>query len=149
MNQRAMGLALISVLLLSGCSTTRMSSGSMSLEGQIDSDIKADVEVGQRISGESSFATLFSVINIGGPTEFADGVTYGTASGGSAGLLGSVLGGGPVAKAKSAAAHDALTSSGADLIVSPQYSIQVKDYVVYKKLDVTVEGYKGTINSIE
>ena len=150
MDKRVIALALASVMVLSGCSTTRMSSGSMSLDGQIKSDVEADVEVGERISGKSEFSTLFSVISLGNaPTQFVDGVTYGAASGNGGGLLGSVFGGGAVAKAKSAAAYQAISKSGADVIVAPQYSIEKKDYMVYKTLKVEVEGYKGTINSIE
>ncbi|EGH17386.1 putative lipoprotein, partial [Pseudomonas savastanoi pv. glycinea str. race 4] len=49
---------------------------------------------------------------------------------------------------KTTAAFKAVKSSGADLIVAPRYEVSIKDYFIFKKVDVKVTGSKGNINSI-
>ncbi|MFH7423320.1 hypothetical protein RA276_33360, partial [Pseudomonas syringae pv. tagetis] len=71
--------------------------------------------------------------------------TYGGASGG--GGLGLALPD-PVSTTKAAAAYKAVKSSGADLIVAPPYEVSIKYKIIIKKVDVKVNGSKGSINSI-
>lgn len=128
----------------SGCVSYNVSQPTAPLEGTVKTDLKADVKVGGIISGESSTNVLFNFLSIGGDTQFADGVAYGGASGGGMGLA--LLD--PVSTAKAAAAYKAVKSSGADLIVAPRYEVNVKDYFIFKKVNVKVTGNKGSINSI-
>jgi hypothetical protein len=110
---------------------------------------QADVKVGETISGQSSTNILFNFFAFGGDTQFADGVVYGAGGGG-----GGALGGlglpipDPISTTKAAAAYKAVKSSGADLIVAPRYEVNVKDYFIFKKVDVKVTGNKGSISSI-
>lgn len=128
---------------LTGCSSMNVSSTPVPLAGTVDTDIKADIEVGEKITGSSS-ATKVLFFTIGGETEYADGVAYGDAGGNSPlAALDSV------APVKAAAAYNAIQSSGADVIVAPRYTVKKKDYLVYGTIDVTVEGYKGTIKSVK
>ncbi|OCR24220.1 lipoprotein [Pseudomonas syringae] len=133
----------------SGCVSYNMSQPSAPLEGVVKSDLKADIKVGEAISGQSSTNILFNFFAFGGDTQFADGVVYGAGGGG-----GGALGGlglpipDPVAQAKAAAAYKAVKSSGADLIVAPRYEVNIKDYFIFKKVDVKVTGNKGSISSI-
>jgi hypothetical protein len=117
----------------SGCVSYNMSQPVASLSGDVKTDLKADVKVGEVISGESSTNVLFGWLNIGGDNQFADGVSYGGASGGGIGLPLPD----PVSSAKAAAAYKAVKSSGSDLIVAPRYEVNVK-----------VTGNKGSIQSI-
>ncbi|WP_122571218.1 hypothetical protein [Pseudomonas viridiflava] len=128
----------------SGCVSYNVSQPTAPLEGTVKTDLKADVKVGGIISGESSTNVLFNFLSIGGDTQFADGVAYVGASGGGMGLALPD----PVSTAKAAAAYKAVKSSGADLIVAPRYEVNVKDYFIFKKVDVKVTGNKGSINSI-
>lgn len=128
---------------LTGCSTMNMSASSMPLTAPIETDVKADVQVGEKITGESS-VTQVLFFTLGAPTEFADGVAYGGGGGGGSMLFG----GGAVGAAKAGAAYQAITSSGADVIVLPRYTVKEKNYFLFKKIDVTVDGYKGTIKSV-
>jgi hypothetical protein len=128
---------------LSGCSSLNVSSNSMPVTAPLQTDIKADVEVGEKISGKAS-VTKILFFTIGSDKQFADGVSYG----GSGGGMGLPFGD-PVSKAKSAAAYKAVTSSGADIIVAPRYTVETDDFVVFGTINVTVEGYKGTIKSIK
>ncbi|KPW42531.1 hypothetical protein ALO95_04236 [Pseudomonas syringae pv. antirrhini] len=129
----------------SGCVSYNVSQPSAPLEGTVKTDLKADVKVGGTITGESSTNVLFNFLSFGGDNHFADGVTYGGASGG--GGLGLALPD-PVSTAKAAAAYKAVNSSGADLIVAPRYEVSVQDYFIFKKVNVKVTGSKGSISSI-
>jgi len=128
----------------SGCVSYNMSQPTASLSGDVKTDLKADVKVGEVISGESSTNVLFGWLNIGGDNQFADGVSYGGASGGGMGLPLPD----PVSSTKAAAAYKAVKSSGSDLIVAPRYEVTVNDYFIFKKVNVKVTGNKGSIQSI-
>lgn len=128
---------------MTGCSSLNVSSSPVPLNGSVDTDIKADIEVGEKITGASS-ATKILLFTLSDDNEYADGMTYGNGGGGGlSGLLD------PVSAVKSAAAYNAISASGADVIVAPRYTVKKNDYVVYSTIDVTVEGYKGTIKSVK
>ncbi|MBK5539480.1 hypothetical protein JFV28_03725 [Pseudomonas sp. TH05] len=127
-----------------GCVSYNMSQPSAPIDSQVKADLKADVAVGEAISGQSSVNVLFGVFKFGGDSQFADGVSYGGQSSGGLGGLGLD----PVAAVKSAAAFKAVKASGADLIVAPRYEVTEEDYFVFKKVSVTVKGNKGSIRSI-
>ena len=129
----------------SGCVSYNMSQPAASLSGEVKTDLKADVKVGETITGESSANVLFGWLSIGGDNQFADGVSYGGAGGG--GGMGLPLPD-PVSSAKAAAAYKAVKSSGSDLIVAPRYEVTVKDYFILKQVNVKVTGNKGSIQSI-
>ena len=127
---------------MSGCSSLNVSSSSMPVTAPLQTDVKADVEVGEKISGKAS-VTKVLFFTISSDKQFSDGVSYGGSTGGGLPF------GDPVAKAKSAAAYKAIESSGADIIVAPRYTVETEDFVVFGTINVTVEGYKGTIKSIK
>jgi len=126
----------------SGCVSYNMSQPSAPISGAVTADLKANVKVGEQISGESSTNILFGWLSVGGDTQFADGVTYGGAGGSAIGLPD------PISAVKAAAAYKAVKSSGSDLIVAPRYEVTVEDYIVFKKVNVKVTGNKGSIDSI-
>lgn len=141
------GLATL-IATTSGCVSYNMSQPSAPLEGVVKSDLKADVKVGETISGESSTNILFNFFAFGGDTQFADGVVYGGGAGGGAlGSLGLPIPD-PISTTKAAAAYKAVKSSGAGLIVAPRYEVNVEDYFIFKKVGVKVTGNKGSISSI-
>ena len=126
----------------SGCVSYNMSQPSAPISGAVTADLKANVKVGEQISGESSTNILFGWLSVGGDTQFADGVTYGGGGGSAIGLPD------PISAVKAAAAYKAVKSSGSDLIVAPRYEVTVEDYIVFKKVNVKVTGNKGSIDSI-
>lgn len=139
-----MSTALAAVIVTaSGCTSYNVNQPSAPMDGVVKTDLKADVRVGEAITGESSVNILFGFLKFGGDSQFADGVAYGGAEGGS--MLNAFD---PVSSAKSAAAFKAVKSSGADLIVAPRYEVSVQDYFVFKKVDVKVTGNKGNIAGI-
>ncbi|AAY91135.1 hypothetical protein D3X12_14040 [Pseudomonas protegens] len=132
------------VATAAGCTSYNTSQPSSPIDSQVKADLKADVVVGEAISGQSSVNILFGFLKFGGDSQFADGVAYG---GDGSGALGG-LGFDPVSAVKSAAAFKAVKSSGADLIVAPRYEVSEENYFVFKKVSVTVKGNKGSIRSI-
>jgi hypothetical protein len=126
----------------SGCVSYNASQPTAPISGSVTADLKANVQVGEQISGESSTNILFGWLNVGGDNQFADGVTYGGDGGSPLGMLD------PVSSVKAAAAYKAVKSSGSDLIVAPRYEVTVEDYFIYKKVNVKVTGNKGSIASI-
>ena len=139
-------LAAVATLIAttSGCVSYNVSQPTAALSGDVKTDLKADVKVGETISGESSTNILFGWLALGGDSQFADGVTYGAAGGSSMGLPLPD----PVSNAKAAAAYKAVKSSGADLLVAPRYEVTVNDYFIFKQVNVKVTGNKGSIKSI-
>ncbi|AZD28583.1 hypothetical protein [Pseudomonas chlororaphis] len=135
-------IALSTIIAVSGCTSYNISQPAAPIDSQVKADLKADVAVGEAISGQSSVNILFGVLKFGGDNQFADGVTYGGDTGGGLGMLD------PVSAVKSAAAYKAVKASGADLIVAPRYEVSEENYFVFKKVSVTVKGNKGSIRSI-
>lgn len=129
------------VALASGCATHNVSQYPSTVNAMVEAPLKADIQVGERITGASSSSILFGFINLGSDTKYADGVNYGV-TGGPLALMD------PMAKVKSAAAYNALSASGADIIIAPRYTVDVSDYLIYKQIKVNVTGYKGTIKKI-
>lgn len=127
---------------ITGCSSMNMSSNSMPLTAPVETNVKADIQVGQKITGQSS-VTKVLFFTLGADKEFADGVAYGGSQGSSLPF------GDPVSNAKASAAYKAVKSSGADVIVLPRYTVKTQNYFLFSKIDVTVEGYKGTIKSVK
>jgi len=127
----------------SGCVSYNNSQPSSPIDSTVKADLKADIAVGDAISGQSSVNVLFGFLKFGGDSQFADGVSYGGQSGALSGL-----GLDPVSAVKSAAAYKAVKSSGADLIVAPRYEVNEENYFIFKKVSVTVKGNKGNIRSI-
>ncbi|BAV73885.1 hypothetical protein TRE132_19300 [Pseudomonas chlororaphis subsp. aurantiaca] len=136
-------IALSTIIAVSGCTSYNISQPAAPIDSQVKADLKADVAVGEAISGQSSVNILFGVLKFGGDNQFADGVTYGGDTGGGLGMLD------PVSAVKSAAAYKAVKASGADLIVAPRYEVSEENYFVFKKVSVTVKGNKGSIRSIK
>ncbi len=126
--------------LLAGCSSVNTSQPTNALIGRVDSSVKADVAVGEKIHGEATAKVLFGFIKWGEGNHYADGVNYGTSD--ALSLVDAS------SSAKSAAAYNAVQASGADLIVAPRYTVTVNSYVLYKTVHVKVDGYKGTIAGI-
>ena len=129
-------------LATSGCMSHNVSQPTAPIAGSVTADLKAKIEVGGKITGQSSSNILFGMLKISGDSEFADGVAYDGAPGPAFSLPD------PVSATKAAAAFNAVKSSGADLIVAPRYAVSVEDYLVFKKVNVTVTGNKGIIKNI-
>jgi len=136
-------------LTLSACTALNVSGPAVELNpgAIVSTAYKPDIEVGQKIQGTAQSVSILG-IQIKGPSSFADG--YGTVASAPfpLSLIASVN---PTGRAKSGAAYEAMSSSGADLIVAPQYTIKTTKTMLglIKTIEVSVVGYKGTIKSIQ
>tara|TARA_B110000263_G_C15056889_1_gene395570 strand:- start:227 stop:559 length:333 start_codon:yes stop_codon:yes gene_type:complete len=92
--------------------------------------ITADVTVGEKITGTAKESYLFKFFKLSGTSKYLDNVG----------------GGGNVC---SAAAYDAVNSSGADVIVNPQYVRTMSSNLFTSSEECTVTGYKGTLSTFE
>ena len=133
--------AAVVVLTTTGCMSHNVSQPNAPIAGTVTADLKANIDVGGEITGQSTSNILFGVLKISGDSEFADGVTYG-------GPAPAFSLPDPISATKAAAAYKAVKSSGSDLIVAPRYAVSVQDYFIFKKVNVTVTGNKGSIKSI-
>ena len=138
---------LLSFLIVS-CSTINQSANSAGIS---TIQLEPNVEVGGKIKGSSNALVLFGLFELpGGSNKYIDGVSVGGGSGGIS--LGPIQLPNPFDKSgklKSAALYQAMHSSGADLIVNPQYVITVHNMILFKNYKVDVSGYKGTINGFK
>ena len=118
-------LTLISILLICGaCSTINKSYINAPVGVSASVELDADVTIGDEITGSAQETILFGVIQISGPSKYADNVFGGV---------------------KSAAAYNALESSGADVIVNPQYVFEVNNNLIIKTTKCTVTGLAGKV----
>jgi len=123
------------LLLCSSCASSLHKSGlGASVNVAANVSLDADVVVGEKIEGSATQTFLFKGrffpgIKLSGPSKYLD----------------NVAGGGVCA----AAAYEAITSSGSDVIVNPQYVITHNKDLITSTEECTVTGYKGTITEIK
>ena len=124
-------LSLMFLFLCVSCSSSLNSSGiggGVNVSANISVD--ADVTVGEKIQGTAKESYLFKFFKLSGTSKYLDNVG----------------GGGNVC---SAAAYDAVNSSGADVIVNPQYVRTNTSNLFICTEECTVTGYKGTLSAFE
>ena len=128
-------LTVLFLLIGQGCSSFNQSHIYSDLNLSTKSELNAEITVNTntKLRGSASSTLLFGLLKIGGDSKYSDG--YG-------GL-------GAVGKTKSAAAFKALSGSDADILVSPQYVVEVNNQIWRKTIRVTVTGYGGKIDRIK
>lgn len=151
-------LSLYVVVLTSGCISHNANTNSAPLQVRLTAnELKADVTVGEKISGQGKAVYLFYFIPLPGTsTNYAKGVLYD----------GSVITNGAVyphtvtdvpffsffqaseSRAVGAATYDAVTKSNADVIIAPRYEVEMQNYFIFQLEEAKVHGYKGTIKNI-
>ncbi len=141
------GSLLLGSMLITSCVTTNrgfQSSPVISRNVQLD-PIKADIKVDEKskLKGESSSA-YFLIFRVSGDNTFADGINYSTDA--SSSLLSQLnpmklAQAGRLNKVRGAAAYKALSSGDYDVLVHPNYTTTVENYLIFKKYTVKVEGY--------
>lgn len=127
-------------IAITSCSSTRigaLSTPAYAPRAEIN-PIRAniDVDMTKKISGEST-SSYFLIFQVGGDNKFADGMSYSSESQFNAIFKAREN------KTKSAAAFKAVKGSGADIIVHPNYEIQINNYLIFKQIKVKVTGYAG------
>ncbi|MDR2429933.1 MAG: hypothetical protein LBD14_03395 [Puniceicoccales bacterium] len=129
-------LASAAALLASGCASTYESSTSAPFRASTSQAlILPEIEIGEKITGSWTVSRFFG-FTFGSPEEFADGIVFNSGASASADPL------------KAAAAYQAVKSSGADFIVSPNYVVK-NTGAFFGSTIVTVTGYKGKIKGFK
>lgn len=143
----SLGMLFFSSILLTSCvSTNKGFQSSPVLSRNVELDpVKADIKVDEKskIKGESS-SSYFLIFRVSGDNTFADGINYSTDA--SASLLSQLN---PIKmfqsarlnKVRGAAAYKALNTGNFDVLVHPNYTTTVENYLIYKKYKVKVDGY--------
>ena len=126
---------IVLMLVFTGCSSVNKSVEAAPFSVSASASLEADVKVGEKISGTSQGSYLFGIFKLNGPNKFADNAGVGGFT--TSGLL------------KAAAAYNAMESSGAEIIVNPQYIVEANKGLFVHSYNVTVTGYKGTITEIK
>ncbi len=137
----------IIIVAFSSCVSTNkgfQSSPVLARKVQLD-PIKADIKVDEtkKIKGEST-SSFFLMFRVSGDKSFADGINYSTdASASLAEQLNpfKLAQAGRLNKVRGAAAYKALATGDFDVLVHPNYTTTVENYILFKKYKVTVEGY--------
>lgn len=136
--------------LFTGCTTLHKSQSSGSIDAGVKSNLQADIDVdmSQQIKGSAHHTQLLWFIPVKSSNRYAEGVTY-NGNGGGGGFQ--LLGPGMVDETKSAAAYNAVVPNKVDVLVAPQYLIQVKSYFfgIWKEVTANVTGYAGKIRNIQ
>lgn len=108
-------------------------------------DARIEVDTSKKLTGYASGVYLFHLFKISGDSKYTDGVDYGD---GKAGLIERWFS--TSHDVKAAAAYNAIRTSNADVLVSPQYVIETNNWnPIYKQIKVKVTGYPGKIISIK
>jgi len=139
-------IALLSLNFTACVSTNKGFQSSPVISRNVNLDpIKADIKVDEerKLKGESS-ASYFLIFRVSGDKTYADGINYSTdASASFAQQLNplNLLKAGRLNKVRGAAAYKALKSGDYDVLVHPNYTTTVKNFLIFKKYTVEVEGY--------
>ncbi|HXH73755.1 MAG TPA: hypothetical protein VNJ08_02250 [Bacteriovoracaceae bacterium] len=139
----------LALCFLNGCSTTAHRSQSTgSLDASVKSNLHAeiDVDMTKQVKGTAHHQKVLWFIPVKDTNRYAEGVTY---NGGGSGW--NPFAGGIVDETKAAAAYNAVVPNKIDVLVAPQYLVQVKSYVfgIWKDVTVSVTGYAGKIRDIK
>tara|TARA_B110000091_G_C13586992_1_gene378978 strand:- start:133 stop:603 length:471 start_codon:yes stop_codon:yes gene_type:complete len=123
---------LTTLLFLTSCTTLRVSTETAGVNPSTTSDpikVNIDVDGSEKVSATSKSTYFLSFLRLSGDNQFADDNFKGT--GGST---------------KSAAHYNALKSSGADLLINPQYEIKktIGFLYLWTTIEAKVTGFKGT-----
>jgi hypothetical protein len=141
------GAMLVGSMLMTSCTSTNrgfQSSPVISRNVELD-PIKADIKVDEtaKLVGEST-SSYFLGFRIGGDRAFTDGINYSTDA--SVGFLAKLnplrlAQAGRLNRVRGAAAYKALSTGDYDVLVHPNYTTTVKNYLIFKKYIVKVDGY--------
>ena len=135
-----------SMLMTSCVSTNKGFQSSPVISRNVELDpIKADIKVDEKnkIKGESS-SVYFLIFRGSGDNTFADGINYSTDVSSSIISKLNPLNLGQASrlqKLRGAAAYKALSTGDYDVLVHPNYTTTVENYLIFKKYNVKVEGY--------
>ena len=142
------------MLFMSNCSNVNYNQLTGNVEVSVKAELDATISVGENISGSGSETVLFFFFRWPGTRYIAESntVDLNTSSPSSflaSGVTESLNPFNIVQHAKGQAVYDAISSSNADIIINPKFTITVQDFLFYKTVKCDVTGKKGTIKTIK
>jgi hypothetical protein len=135
----------VSLIILSSCSSINKSHMNSSIGISVEGPLKANIEVDvtKKLTGYAYGGFLFHFFKVSGDNRYIDGVDFNPHDD-----RWFTLGNAKMVKA--AATYNALRGSKADLLVSPQYTVEESGWnPFYKVVKVKVVGYPGRVTSIK
>jgi hypothetical protein len=145
-------ITILSVMVLSSCSSLNKSyrSGAININVEANLDADVDVNMNRVLKGSAKEAELFPFPFLGGikiktAKNYLDGITYGGSA--PTGWFGEDD---MIRRAKSAAAYNAVKRhKDVHVLVAPRYIVSSKHYFFYKVVTVQVTGFAGTIKNFK
>ncbi len=150
------------VILLGSCTSTKKSALSTPLYApkinlnKLEADIEVDVN--EKLYGDAS-ASYFLWFRVGGDKKYLEDVAYSSNSKVAIEsplklinpfhLLWKIFNSKAEDEVKGAAAYNAIDGKDVDVLVHPEYSVEVKDYLIFKKMYAEVKAFKGKFTGIE
>ena len=145
---------LLFILLITSCSNVSYNQITGDIDVSVKAELDATITVGENISGTGSETVLFFFFRWPGTRYRAEGNTVALSSSSPSsffvsGITESLNPFNIVQHAKGQAIYDAVSSSNADLIINPKFTVTIQDFLVYKTVKCDVTGKKGTIKTIK
>ena len=135
-------------LFLTSCTNTSFNQLTSDVNVKVEANLNASIKVGEKITGNGSESSFLWVFRVPGIKYRASGNTSSlTSSNPATHSFMNFLN--IVEHAKGEAIHDAITTSKADLIINPKFTIIENDYLLFKTVKCEVTGLKGTINKVQ
>ena len=134
-------LSLTFIMLNSSCTSVRTNKIGVPLGTHMAVEIKPNITIAkEQVIGEATEKAVFGIF-AWGVSKTAEGFTYNAEPVISLDVAAN--------KAKAGAVYNACKKAKADILISPQYLIETKNYVIYKVVKCKVIGYPATLNSVE
>ncbi len=144
---KALLLSALLPLFLLSCTSINKGHLNSGIHLSVTSEMNARIEVDttKKLTGYASGVYLLHLFKVSGDSKYADGIKYGNVE---ASFLEKWFS--KVYDVKAAASYNAIRTSNADVLVSPQYIIETNNWnPLYKQIKVKVTGYPGRIVSIK
>jgi len=150
-------LIFLGVLYFNSCTNVSYNQPSNSFDINVTSNLKADISVGDNISGKGTETVILWFFRLPGKRFKAEGniSAYSSSSPSNtkipivSSIFNSINVFNVIENAKGQAIHDAITLANADLIINPKFTITEDDFFLFKTVKCEVTGKKGTIKSIK
>ena len=145
---------LLFALVITGCSNVNYNQLTGNIDVTVKAELDATITVGENISGTGSETVLFFVFRWPGTRYRAEGNTVALNSSSPSsflvsGITESLNPFNIVEHAKGQAVYDAISTSNADVLINPKFTITIQDFLIYKTVRCEVTGKKGTIKTIK
>lgn len=129
-------LAGVVSVLFSGCFSTHTNDLAKDTTVNLKADYEMVIKTGdKKVSGSASQNVLFNFISWG-DSKFADRAFCSDNAGFS-------LFPNPITLVKQAATYNACQAAKCDMLIGAKYTVEVKDFVVFKQVSCTATGYPG------